>query len=405
MTAPASDWAARVESAALELHPALLKEAIANSRSARKDPAFLMGLAREIALSRGPELTRAYDSVVMVQPGFKKRLRDGREQLTRTPCVVFVVRAKWSAQAASATNGQHLPAWLVVFADSGGRRLPFALPTDVQEQSGFNRDAAQGAASVWLQPPGLSAETGAVACAVVLQGSGDDTPRLLSAQHVFTPCADVAAMGLQDGVQARPLGTGGTKLQQPVLATTLAFGGLLRDDEDPHRASLDVQLARVDNLAAARAVVGVKKLDAAEPWVKSAQRLWELAAVRWFYLVVPGDNGTDANRKAMEMQLDAPLALPHSLSYRVRRGSTVQRVDIYHDELLKFKVRAAPFPLAGDSGSAVVVRRPGQAVTFVGLYIGGNEDAAYAIPAWRLFDLGLWWDFPPGSTAVQPVSL
>jgi hypothetical protein len=43
-------------------------------------------------------------------------------------------------------------------------------------------------------------------------------------------------------------------------------------------------------------------------------------------------------------------------------------------------------------------------VTLAGLYIGGDADAAYAIPAWQLFDLRRWWNFPAG-TRIGPVSL
>jgi hypothetical protein len=80
------EWSRRVERSALELHPGLLAEARANSRKLA-DLAFLLGLAREIALARGPELTLAYRNVVMVQPGFKKERQGDRDQLTRErPC-------------------------------------------------------------------------------------------------------------------------------------------------------------------------------------------------------------------------------------------------------------------------------------------------------------------------------
>lgn len=397
-------WATRAERTALELHPSLLREARANSRALGCDLPFLMGLAREVALARGPELTLAYKNVVMVQPGFKKRRRRGVEQLTRTPCVIFVVRKKLTVDTAARDPAQHLPPWLVAFADHGGRRLPFALPTDVQPQTLFKSARAHGGGSVWLQPPGVDAENGTVTCAVELKVGGKASTYLLSAQHVFTPCADVASMSLQGGVQARPRASNGTQLPKPVLATTKAAGGLLRGDENPHRPSLDLQLATINDKQAARSVVAASKLHTTEPWVESPTRLLQLAATRWFHMLVPDNNASQA-RGPLEMGLDAPLALPFPLSYRVRRGTQVQFANIYHDELLKFLVRAPTNPLSGDSGSAVVVLQPHGAVTLVGMYIGGDGTAAYAIPAWRLFDLGLWWDFPPGSSGVRPVSL
>lgn len=42
--------------------------------------------------------------------------------------------------------------------------------------------------------------------------------------------------------------------------------------------------------------------------------------------------------------------------------------------------------------------------TLIGLYIGGNESAAYVIPAWQLFDARLSHALPAGAR-LQPVSL
>lgn len=39
-----------------------------------------------------------------------------------------------------------------------------------------------------------------------------------------------------------------------------------------------------------------------------------------------------------------------------------------------------------------------------GLYIGGDGQNAYAIPAWQLFDLGRWATFPAGAR-LEPVSI
>jgi hypothetical protein len=400
---PSRNWARDTEAQSLALHPAVLEQAIENSRTLADD-ATRMELAREIVLARGPELTLAYRSVVMVQPGYRKtRGEDGREQLTREPCVVFVVRRKWAPSRTAQGDRQCLPQWLITFADHAGQRLPFAVPTDVQEMAGFRGARAHGPGSVWVEPPGVSWEHGAAACAVRLDSDQGSQLCLLSAQHVLTPATEVSGLKVQGGLPARPLDASRQQLHAPVVATSLSVGGLLRGDQNPYRPSLDVQLARVDDPGAAQAIVGARQLDPGEPWVGTPRRLSELAAIRWFHLLVPDNNGP-AVRGPLKAQLDSRLALPFGLDYRLRRGGQFEWVKVYHDELLKFQVMQKPYPEAGDSGCAVVVMHSDGSVTLAGLYIGGGGDAAYAIPAWHLFNLNRWWSYPPGAR-IEPVSI
>lgn len=402
----ARQWSRRTEQTSLGLHPLLLHEAQANSQGARS-PTLLMGLAREIALARGPELTLAYRNVVMVTAGFKKKRRGDQERLTRQPCVVFVVRRKWTPEASANDPLQQLPRWLVTFAERDGRRLPYALPTDVQHESGFCGAKAH-AASAWLQPHGVAAEHGTAACAVQLHSTQGTQPCLLSAQHVLTPKVDVQAMNVTGSLSMRPLDAQGKPLPTPQLATTLPFGGVLRGEQDPLKPSFDVQLAQFppDQLVNVRALVGAPRLFAGEPWVKTPERLWALGTTRFMHLVVPSNNPNAASlqRTPMKAVLDAPLTQPQALQYTVRRGNQLVRVLIYHDELLKLQVQAASVPVSGDSGCAVVIQQPGNTATLVGLYIGGTGSVAYAIPAWQLFDKNRWFQLPTGAQ-LAPASL
>lgn len=400
---PTREWSQRAEQHAMQLHPALLEAARRNT-AAHPDPVLLLGLAREIALTRGAELVRAYRNLVMVQPGFRKHGEGEAEVVTREPCVVFVVRRKWRGSITKAKAKQQLPQWLLAFAEIDGARLPFALPTDVQHESGFNRARAHGTASLWLQPPGQGWEQGAAACAVRLDSDEGTELCLLSAQHVFSPAADVDLMSAQGDLAARPLATDGSRLQQPLIATSRPWGGLLRGDQDPLKPSFDVQLARIDDQAGARRVLGGRRLNAAEPWVKSIERLWALGAAADFHLLAPDDNGPPFGRGALSAQLDSPFTLPFALRFRVRQGGKLTWLWVYHDELIKLKVTAASLARAGDSGSAVVVQHGDGSVTLVGLYIGGQDRAGYAIPAWQVFDLGRWSQFP-SNAKLTPVSL
>lgn len=398
-----ADWSRRVERDALQLHPALLAEAQYNSRTLA-DAGLLLVLAREIALARGPELTLAYRNVVMVQPGFKKSGDGGAQRLTREPCVIFVVRRKWAPHSDDPADPQRLPPWLVTFADLDGRRLPFALRTDVQPAGDFAAAQAHGAGSLWLQPPATSWEHGAAACAVQLHSDAGTQPCMLSALHVLSPAVEVTLRQGQGGNQARPLDAAGARLTQPVVATSLVVGGVLRDDEDAMNPSFDVQLARIDDPLAAAAIVGVRRLSSAEPFVASLGRLLLLPVDTGFLLLVPDNNGTPPNRGPLAALLDAPLALPFPLRYRVRRNGQPVWISVYHDELLKLTITDAHDVAAGDSGCAVVLPRADGSVTLVGLYIGGNGRQAYAIPAWQLFDLARWVTFPPGAR-IEPISL
>jgi hypothetical protein len=399
-------WSRRTEQTSLALHPSLLREARANSRAAR-DPALLIGLAREIALARGPELTLAYRNVVMVTAGFKKKRKGERDVLSRQPCVVFVVRRKWSPESTASDPLQHLPPWLITFAEKDGQRLPYALPTDVQHESGFSGAKAHSA-STWVQPPGVAAEHGTVACAVQLQTSQGTRPCVLSAQHVLTPKVDVQAMNVTGNLPMFPLDAQGRPLPAPQLATTLPFGGVLRGEQDPLKPSFDVQLAQFapDQLNNVRALVGAPRLFANEPWVATPDRLWQLGATRFMHLIVPANNpnATAFQRAPLQAVLDAPLTHPQALQYVVLRGSQPATVLIYHDELLKLQVQGISKPISGDSGCAVVIQQPGNTVTLVGLYIGGNGDAAYVIPAWQLFDKRRWFQLPAGAQ-ISPASI
>lgn len=397
------DWSARTEQSSLRLSPTLLAQAQANSR-ALQDTSLLALLANELALTRGPELTLAYRSVVMVSAGFKKTQHRGSHRLTLAPCVVFIVRRKWSAGQTDAGHAQHLPRWLVAYAEHGGERQPFALLTDVQEETAFSGALAHGHGATWTEPPDRPWEIGAIACAVQLTHDNGTETCLLSAQHVFTPTADVASGTLESGLPVRPLDDLGHSLALPMLAVTLAWGGILRAAQNPHPPSFDVQLARLVDVASARQIVGAPTLNAAEPWVPSLQRLLQLNAQHWLQLVVPQNHPDGCGRAPMKAQLDSVLPLPFAINYFVRRGSQPGTAWVYHEGLLKLQIEGPLCPLAGDSGSAVVVTHDDGSATLVGLYIGGNQSAAYVIPAWQLFDARLYHALPAGAR-LQPISV
>ena len=60
--------------------------------------------------------------------------------------------------------------------------------------------------------------------------------------------------------------------------------------------------------------------------------------------------------------------------------------------------------LGGFGKQIMVTLHADGSVTLAGLYIGGGGHAAYAIPAWHLFDLNRWWQYPAGAR-IEPVSI
>jgi len=145
-------WASAAEKRSLATRPSLLKEGRSNWRALNDDPIFQTLLARELCETRAPELTLAYKNLVWMAPGFRQVSRQGRPRLTNQVCALFVVRNKGSLVDG---HPQMLPKALVVYAEYGGTRQVFAVPTDVQDASAFAGAIAQSNSGIWVtRPPG-----------------------------------------------------------------------------------------------------------------------------------------------------------------------------------------------------------------------------------------------------------
>lgn len=396
----AAVWSREVEQRSLQHDPALLREARANTRALRHDPSFLHTLARELAIARGPELTRNYRSLVWVMPGFRTR-RGARGQRTlKELCVVFVVRRK---RELSSQATQCLPAWLLTFAEHDGVRKPFALPTDVQEASDYRAAQAHGDSGVWVQRPGWATRPGHFVSFIALDAGGARQICLLSAQHVFSPFADGDALQVQGGLNVMPLDAQGGKAGAPRLALSVAAGGVLRADQRPDRPSFDVQLAAVDpaGMALLRQHAPLKKFNAQLPWLRSPSELLQANQHGPFHLLTPDNHGTQPHRGALPMALLSLPTSPVGFEYELQSGGQLTRRQVFHAELIAFKATGVAKPLGGDSGSPIVVRHSDGSMTLAAMHIGGDgQGLSWAIPAWRLLDLRQWLQFPAGASIV-----
>jgi hypothetical protein len=394
-------WCSRAEEHSLATSTALLREARANTRRVVTNPGFLAALAREVALARGPELTLAYRNLVSMMPGFRKKQGARGTRVTSELCVVFVVRRKTGI---ASEHPQHLPRWLITFAEHEGVRKPFALPTDVQDAGGFCGARAHSASAVWVKNGDWPPASGSFTCLVMLRHPGGQQTCMLSAQHVLTPFADGDALQVTSGLAVLPLDDSGARASAPGLADSLPFGGVLRGDERPDRPSFDVQLAALDgDGSAVRQRVGLRRLNAGQPWVRSMNDLLLLDREGWFHLLTPDNHATNPGRGALRMALSAMPSLPVPIPYRFAGEPQAQDKTVYHVELLRFDAVDSKLPVTGDSGSPIIVRRDDGSMTLVAMHIGGDGlGLSWAIPAWRLFDLANWSQYPTGAQ-VTPV--
>lgn len=370
---------------ALRMDEALLAEARTNTEAAAKDVAFLFGLAREICLTRAPELLGAHRDVVSLAPGFRQRGDGASWSVTSDVCIVLVVREK---RALPADSPARLPRWLVTFADRGAGRVPFAMPIDVQDSGSYHRSVPHGDRRVSVHHAGHAMpERGSFACLVRLSEPGGVRDCLLSAQHVFSPSPDGDTGAVFGGLEVKEFVTGST------LARTLEVGGLIDGDEASTQPSFDVQLAEILDPAAVARLAALGRFDPVHPWVRSVEELLILDRDHWFELLSPRE-GVGSIRVTVSVTPHLPVPLPYELAGTPRN---VVRT-LYQTELIGFEAIDAQGSRPGDSGSPIVLVGADGRMTLVAMHIAGDDGLAWAIPAWRLFDLSNWLPLPAGAT-------
>lgn len=364
--------------------------------------AFLVELAREITLTRGAELTLAYRNLVWVVPGFRKKQRADKARITSEVCVIFVVRRKGSIEAG---DPQHLPRWLITFADRHGERKPYALPTDVQDAALYHGAGAHSDSAVWVKNGAWPPANGSFTCLVKLSHDGGEQTCILSAQHVLTPFADGESLQVAGGLSLLPLDGSGKQAVSPRLGISLSYGGILRGDERHDRPSFDVQLAAIDdeNDIAVRQRTALRRLHDAQPWVRSITELLALDKDGWFHLITPDNHGSKPGRGAIRLTLGAMPTKPVGIPYQLAGDPIAVDKIVFHAELLCFNAVDSKVPVSGDSGSPIVAKRSDGTMTLVAMHIGGDgQGLSWAIPAWRLFDIDNWSQYPSGAR-IEPV--
>lgn len=397
----AAAWSDRNRSRSRRLDPALLEEARRNSEAASQDTGFLFSLADEIARTRAPELCRGHRTLVTVMPGFKNTRRRGERPASDVPrpCVVLVVRRK---RDLACDHPDRLPSYLVTYAKRKGRRMAFAIPTDVQDAGEHRHMRTHAASEMWAQRPGFSQSFGHFAALV--RCNGDPSTYMLSAMHVVSPNIDTQTFApLQ--LDLLPMDEFHVPVEGPLLANGQSFGGMLMPDSgNGEIVSFDVQLARVDDaqLAGVLAKCPLRGLDEAHAIAMNAVDLAAMTGQANRFELLRADNNP-LNPAEGPVLLSLSASPPEfDLPYDFGEGTREVQLNVLQKELLRFDAITDVVPRGGDSGSAIVFRQniDGR-VTLVAMHIAGDGNgASLAIPAWRLFNTSLWAMPPQGALSI-----
>lgn len=363
-------WSRHTEASALRAHDPLLDEA--TRAFDRLDPALKLTLAREIALTRGPELTLAYRNLVMVASGFRVRRTDaGIEARTAEACVLFVVRTK-SHPDRIRDPRQILPARLLAHATVDGVRTLVAVPTDVQHERAYAGATPQSDCSITV----ADREVGTLTALVDVRSAGRTRRMAISALHVLSSGAS-PRVDPSDGDEVVQTVSGAKAGDHIGRSTTI--GGHL---EAGPALSFDVQLFEVSNKGRAAAMLGHGIDPAGLPIVVSHPHLDELLAQMHSieFMVAANHPKAPPDRSRMFAAYASTVGPAYSINY----GSKGSPFLVHHQELLRFAILNDDATLPGDSGSAVYLWHLNETPMLVGMHIGVRDGHSLVIPAWHL---------------------
>lgn len=342
-------WIETTEQATRLRTPDDVREAKRAFKELPRDKQF--ELAEEIVETRAAELCRAFKNVIDVCPGYRHRRdkKTGIYRIVRTPCVIFIVKKKWSAENEEDPQ-ESLPKHLFTYRTIGRKRKLCAVPTDVDDAKDYAKIQPQ-AATMPIKVVSSStgrAVGGNITVAIKRSTSGQDV-YALSCRHVF--CLSKI---LHPRVELRlPVSVQG---RRNVLGVTQGVRGRLWDAP---QKSFDAQLALVRDLDELRlALGGIKVRDFAKGW----------SDIPEVYCVITRHGPIKARKK----QFVRPI-----INYK-RRG--IKRV--LHRVLVR-SILVTPTE-DGDSGSPYMSGTNGG--RFIGMHIAGFANSSVMIPAWQLLN-------------------
>lgn len=328
-------------------------------------------LAHEAATTRSAELRLAYPGLISVGSGFrtKRTAAGGQPALTREPCVIFVVAKKWKTVGRPGDT-RRLPTHLLAIAGPDKQRMLCAIPTDVRPLSQYGRPRPNAIGDEVPMPFGVLVRRtgdmafvrGVVTCGVQRPGL-PDTIFAMSCRHVLSRSlrdSDGNRTGLPVLLNRPDL--------PPVGATLAARGDLLGSPG----LSFDAQLAKLsDGAELKRAMFGLK-FTAADAF------LHDPSDVGFGFWIATGRAEANGRRKFVWVDYSGTVE-DFEMPYKLGNGSVVR---VRH-ELVLHGISDSLL-MDGDSGSPAVRNQDGRQL--MGMYLGGQGNEAFVLPAWQLMN-------------------
>lgn len=346
------------------------------------DAPLQMQLAREIAQARGAELTLAYRNVVMVAAGFKRRTTDMGDELTKVPCVIFVVRNKWRKGERKDDDVQHLPRQLLTHASSQRGRVLVAVPTDVQVETRYASARPQSDRAICVRSSDHSDEYGTLTAVVEVRGDSQSVMRAISPLHVLTPTFCPTQGGPMSGASIEQANGLPQRTGAPTLGSSLRIGGQLVPGPD---ISFDVQLIDISDLATVAHMLQGVPLSAQETFLVSLDRYDQLTLadpLPAIEILLPDNHPTvNAPRPRLFPTPAGTSTHAYPIPYSLADGSIMM---VHHWELIQLQCPAGQETVKGDSGAPVVLWLSDGSCTLVGMIIAGNGGLCHVLPAWML---------------------
>lgn len=346
------DWIRRTESTTRDRRPR-------DEPAARKvyleelSRADQLALVEELVETRSAELCRAYPNVIDVAFGYKwkRPKKGGRRRLVRIPCVIFVVKRKWS-RASEEDEDEKLPTHLFAYWGVRGKRKRCAIPTDVDDASvhaGFKPQALGD--QIIVKAKGEES-VGTITCAVHRSVFGN-RPFAMSCRHVFSMSKTFHPQDVL-GASVDLVDSGAN------VGETVDVKGRLEDGPEP---SHDAQIAMVRDVAALRQALGdINVFD----WARSKED-------------VPDEYDVCVAGRRIGAKLRG--FFQPSIDY-----GRLNARNVLHECLILSELNAPT--QGGQSGSPLISRDSHKLL--VGMHIAGkfenNVALGYAIPAWHLLD-------------------
>lgn len=333
-------------------------------------------LAFETAFSRATELQLAYPSVVSVASGFRTRGRWGksgdRRKVFREPCVVLMVKRKWSTRPSSAAaRKKELPKFLHAFCDAkegdATVRRPCIVPVDVVEAGDHvgtlrNGEAARSRVHDDATPPARHDATGSLAA--IVRASQSDERFALTCHHFGAMSRDY------DGapVARASIYLNGRKAEGRYAALSRHIGRIV----EPPDASLDGALLRPepDKIDAVRRAVGPYRPTTFWSPLKNPPIVVRVVV-------------TDGRAP---IRAEYVIRHPNFQGMKYFAGARPQP---RHVEMWEYNVVGGTPTRGGDSGCAVLTAKYD---CFVGMHLGGVNGTGriFVLPAYLCLDAGAY---------------